>query len=269
MKISRKLSLFLAGVAVLFLALANALIEETHAVVDSYDELLKTPIKQSDLARVTQVEFKKQVQEWKDILLRGHDSDDLAKYTKQFHEEEARVRDNALALGGLVQDPEAKRLIGEFIAGHETLGRKYQEAYQMYVGSGFDFKAADKIVRGMDRPPTTLFDGVVARLTAQVEQSARAQRALASHKQMLALAITGGIFAVLAVASFGVVHNVASRLGHLKTISDKLANGDVAGLAIEIGGKDEIAEFGQSLKGIHTEIEDLAAARVAGSVGPC
>jgi methyl-accepting chemotaxis protein len=269
MKISLKLSLFLAGVAVLFLALANALIEETHAVVDSYDELLKTPVKQADLARVTQVEFKKQVQEWKDILLRGHDPDDLAKYTRQFREEEARVRENALGLGKLVQDPEAKRLIAEFIAGHEALGKKYEEAYGSYVGGGFDFRAADKIVRGMDRQPTTLFDGVVARLTAQVEESARTQRALASHKQMLALAITGGIFAVLAVASFGVVYNVSSRLGHLKTISDKLAKGDVAGLAIEVGGKDEIAEFGQSLKGIHDEIEELAASRVAGSIGPC
>jgi len=268
MKISLKLSLFLAGVAILFLALANALIEETQAVVDSYDELLKTPIKQADLARVTQVEFKKQVQEWKDILLRGHEPGDLAKYTQQFHDEEARVRDNALALGGLVHDPEAKRLIGEFIAGHEALGRKYEEAYRTYVGGGFDFKAADRIVRGMDRPPTTLFDGVVARLTAEAEESARAARALASHKQMLALAITGGIFAVLAVASFIVVYSVSSRLGHLKTISDKLANGEVAGLAIDIGGKDEIAEFGQSLKGIHSEIEDLAAARVAGSSAP-
>lgn len=269
MKISLKLSLFLAGVAVLFLALANALIEQTRTVIDSYDALLEMPVKQADLARVTQVEFKKQVQEWKDILLRGHDASDLAKYTEQFHEEEGRVRDDAVALGKQVQDPEAKRLIGEFLAAHQALGQKYGEAYRAYVGSGFDFKAADRIVRGMDRAPTNLFDQVVARLTAQAASSVRAQQALASHKQMVAIAIAGGLFAVLALASFIVVHNVSTRLGHLKRISDKLARGEVAGLAIEIGGQDEIGQFGQSLKGIHDEIEDLASARIDRTSGPC
>jgi hypothetical protein len=39
------------------------------------------------------------VQEWKDILLRGHNADDLlAHYTKQFHDKETQVRAEAGAL---------------------------------------------------------------------------------------------------------------------------------------------------------------------------
>ena len=264
MKISLKLTLFLAGVVVLFLGLADALIGQTRTLVGRYDDLLRTSVRQADLARVTQVDFKKQVQEWKDILLRGHKPEDLAKYTKQFHDAEARVRANVLTLSGQLQDPTAARLLGEFMATHDALGKKYREAYDVYVDSGFDFKAADRIVRGMDRPPTNLFDQLVARLAATVAQSVLEQQELAARKQMLALGATGGCLLLLTVGGLIVVLNVSSRLACLKLISDKLAQGEIAGLAIDIGGKDEVGEFGRSLKGIQAEIEELAAVRGGG-----
>jgi len=261
MKISIKLTVFFAGVVVVFVGLADALIGQTQTLVAGYDDLLKTSVAQADLARVTQVTFKKQVQEWKDILLRGHTPADLAKYTKQFRDAEARVREDSVALSKQVRDPQARRILTEFAAAHDALGEKYQEAYDTFLATGFDFKAADKIVRGMDRKPTDLFDGVVARLAAQVEQSVRTQQAVVAHKQMVALAITGVALLVLTLGGFAVVYSVTSRLGCLKLVSDKLARGEIGGLAIDIAGHDEVGEFGQSLRGIHDAIEDLAASK--------
>jgi len=266
MKISLKLTLFVAGVVVLFVGLTDALIGQTQALVASYDRLLKTSVKQADLARVAQVDFKKQVQEWKDILLRGHNPEDLAKYTKQFREAAARVHENSVALGRQLQDPSAIQLLAEFVARHDALGKKYQEAYDTYVQGGFDFKGADKIVRGMDRQPTDLFDQVVGRLAAQAEQSVRAQQEVAEHKQTLALALVGGGLLFLTVAGLLVVYSVTSRLGCLKLISDRLAKGEIAGLAIDVGGEDEVGEFGQSLKGVHAAIEELATAKTGHTV---
>jgi methyl-accepting chemotaxis protein len=265
MKISLKLTLFLAGVVVLFVGLADALIGQTRSLVASYDELLKTSIKQADLARVTQVDFKKQVQEWKDILLRGHNPEDLAKYGTLFREAEARVHENSVALGKQLQDPAAIQLLAEFVVRHDVLGKKYQEAYDTYVQGGFDFKAADKIVRGMDRQPTDLFDQVVARLVAQAALSVKAQQEVAAHKQVLALAIAGGCLLLLTVGGLLVVYSVTSRLACLKLISDKLAQGEIAGLAIDIGGTDEVGEFGQSLRGVHAAIEELATMKTGHS----
>ena len=252
----------------LFLGLADALIGQTQSLVASYDELLKTSVMQADLARVTQVDFKKQVQEWKDVLLRGHNPDDLAKYSKQFHEAEAKVQEDSAALGKQLQDPAAIRLLAEFVARHDALGKKYQEAYDTYVAGGSDFKAADKIVRGMDRQPTNLFDQVVAELAAQTERSVKAQREVAARKQMLVLAIVGGCLLLLTMGSVLVVLSVSSRLGCLKLISDKLAKGEIAGLAIDIGGNDEVSEFGHSLKGVQAEIEELATAKTGHSATP-
>jgi len=265
MKISLKLTLFFSGVVVLFIGLADALISQNRALVSGYDDLLNTAIQPADLARVTQVDFKKQVQEWKDILLRGHDPQDLAKYTQQFHDAETRVRDQALALSRQVRDPEVARLLGEFLARHADLGKKYQEAYGVYAGGDFDFKAADRIVRGMDRPPTDLFDQVVSRLSATAGESRQRLQASAAHKQLLALAVTGGCLLLLCAGGLFVVLSVSRRLACLKEISDHLAKGELAGLAIDINGDDEVGEFGRSLQGIHGAIADLAAAKGGGS----
>ena len=47
-----------------------------------------------------QVSFKKQVQEWKNILLRGSDYEQYQKYSKGFHGEETFVREEATKLQG-------------------------------------------------------------------------------------------------------------------------------------------------------------------------
>lgn len=268
MRISVKLSLFLAGITVLFIGLADALIGETRTLAAGYEDLMKTQVRQSDLARVAQVDFKKQVQEWKDILLRGHNPADLDKYTGLFRDAEVRVHENALALSKQIQDPSARQLMADFVIAHEALGRKYQEAYETYVGGGFDFKAADRSVRGMDRQPTDLFDRAVAKLAEQVQQSLHAQQQAVSRKQLLILVVAGAFLLVLTGGGFVVVQNVSSRLRCLKLVSDRLAKGEVAGLAIEIGGNDEVGEFGRSLQGVHDAIEELATARLGSPVPP-
>ena len=267
MKISTKLGILFGGMLLLIAGMAVIFLSEMSQLTDRYDALLAGEVHRADQARVMQLSFKKQVQEWKDILLRGHRPEDLTKYTQHFREAEAKVRDETLALSRQVRAPAAARLLGEFMARHDLLGKKYQEAYDTYVSSGFDFKAADRIVRGMDRQPTNLFDELVARLVANVQRSATAQQAIAAHKQLIALAITGACLLLLTAGSLIVVLNVSSRLACLKQISDRLAQGEIAGLAIDIDGSDEVGEFGRSLKGVRAAIEDLATSRTGGPVG--
>jgi len=56
-----------------------------------------------DLARSAQVEFKKQVQEWKDLLLRGgNDQATYDKYLQNFFSEEAATQQNLQGLRQLL-----------------------------------------------------------------------------------------------------------------------------------------------------------------------
>jgi methyl-accepting chemotaxis protein len=260
MKISSKLTIFFVAVLILFAFLCISLVSQVRLVSDGYDGLLSSPIPDMDAARVIQVQFKKQVQEWKDILLRGHTPDDLAKYTKQFHDDEALVQSGAKALAARVADPDAKSLLEQFLAAHLKLSESYKTAYDAYVGGNADFKAADKIVRGQDRPPTDLFDAVVARLDARVKASVEAQRTAVHQNLVFAVGLSAALLLVLSIMGFITIRSVLVRLAGLKKVSDHLARADIEGLVIDISGKDEIGEFAESMKGVHAAITELLSA---------
>lgn len=246
MKISTKLSLFYVAVLAVFCLLALALTMVLHSVSAGYDALLNTRVRQIDQARMAQVDFKKQVQEWKDILLRGHNPDDLATYTKQFRAMETQVRAEAQALSLQVQDAEAKQLLQRFLAADLTLSQKYQLAYDTFVAGNADFKAADKIVRGQDRPPTDLFDQVVQRLDTVVQESIQAQTKAATQGRNLALGIAGGLVVLIGVVGFFLVRDIVDRVARLKAVSDRLALADISGLAIDVSGPMKLRRLAEA-----------------------
>lgn len=51
--------------------------------------------------------------------------------------------------------------------------------------------------------------------------------------------------------------NITSRVNKLKTISDRLAKGDIEGLQVDISGNDEIGQFGESFKGVLAAFNEL------------
>ena len=257
MKISSKLIGLSLGSVVVVAGLAVTLVGELKSVSTGYNNLLQGSVRQAEAARMTQVDFKKQVQEWKDILLRGHNADDLAKYTGQFHEQEAKVKTEARALAGSVEDPLTRQLLNEFLVADDKLSANYQTAYSAYVKGKFDFKAADKIVRGQDRPPTDLFDKVVEQLNTRVTTMVAAQEAAAIEVRNTALILAGALLVLVSLIGFIVVRGVLTRLGRLKAVSDRLAKADIEGLSIDISGNDEVGEFGQSMKGVAAAIEEL------------
>jgi methyl-accepting chemotaxis protein len=257
MKIASKLHLFYLAVLIVFCLTALALAADLQSVSNGYNAVLNSPVRQMEEARIVQLNFKKQVQEWKDILLRGHNPDDLAKYTRQFHEKEGLVREGAKALSLEVEDPAAKQLLEQFLQAHSALSQKYQAAYGAYLAGNSDFKAADNLVRGQDRAPTDLFDQVAQRLDDRAKQSIAAQTEAAVRARNLAFAISGVLLLLLGGMGLWLVQDILGRLGRLKLVSDQLARADLSGLTLDVSGHDEIAEFGSSLKGVHAAIEEL------------
>jgi methyl-accepting chemotaxis protein len=257
MKITTKLGLLFAGMIIVFVLLGVTLLAQMKLVSNGYDAVLASPVRDIDAARVVQVNFKKEVQEWKDTLLRGHNPADLAKYGKQFHQEQAAVRAGAVALSQSVEDEEAHKLLLQFIAADDVMNAKYARAYDVYVAGNADFKAADALVRGQDRAPTDLFDKVVQRLDARVKSTVAAQQVSVRRNQTLALGISAGLLCLLGLLGFLVVSSIVRRLAALRGVSRRLANADVEGLSIDISGKDEIGEFGESMKGVRAAIEEL------------
>ena len=115
-----------------------------------------------------------------------------------------------------------------------------------------------------------MFDKVVARLDTRVQESIQAQAHAARRGRNRSLGIASGLLALIGVVGLfdGSKHRFG-RLSRLKAVSDRLAAADISGLTIDVEGRDEIAVFGSSLKGVHAAIEELlqmAAAETAAKI---
>jgi methyl-accepting chemotaxis protein len=178
---------------------AGALLWQLRSVNATYDGMLsRHEVRHQDRARVMQVAFKVQVQEWKNLLIRGRKSDQFDKYEKAFTEEETSVQAQAQALLKDVSDPEARKILGEFAQAHVKMGQAYHAAMaQFRATNGKDESGADALVKGQDRAPTESLDRLAARLQQHVDEMRVATSRDVSRSVLVNGVVLGVLFAVV------------------------------------------------------------------------
>jgi methyl-accepting chemotaxis protein len=144
-----------------------------------------------------EINFKKQVQEWKDTLLRGKKPEALEKHWTAFQQREAEVRGVAETLSRSIADAEAAQLVAQFLAAHKSMGDAYRRGLQEFKDHDFDSAAGDKAVAGIDRAPTELLGKAKQRLlalaqSAAVDAKAEAHRTTWITILLLSLATAAG-----------------------------------------------------------------------------
>ena len=142
--------------------------------VQSYANLIEGPLHTSQLIDEANLQFKVQVQEWKNVLVRGKQPADRDKYWKQF---EDRQRDVQSILGELAGqkglDSQLKSRIERLRDEHRQLGAAYQKGRDAYIAAGADPTAGDNAVKGVDRATSDQMSALVSELRKQgTEQSA-------------------------------------------------------------------------------------------------
>gem|GEM_PF-1454883 len=100
-----------------------------------------------------QVGFKTQVQEWKNVLLRGKSKSDREKYWSKFLAQEKNVKETVKKLRDGDTTNHLTEVLDKFTSSHESLGREYRNAYDLYRNSGYSSARGDRAVRGIDREP--------------------------------------------------------------------------------------------------------------------
>lgn len=166
---TRRLVVLLGLTWLVLLGCLGGILHRLVVISNSYEQMFTAEMRQKDLSRQTQVAFKKQVQEWKDMLLRGRDAEDLARYTSNFLARQAETAELAERLHREAV-PELRALVEQFQAAHRQVGRNYEKARVAYQTSGAEgYRTADHMVRGQDRPLTELIDEIVAGLDRRVE----------------------------------------------------------------------------------------------------
>ncbi|NUQ72296.1 MAG: methyl-accepting chemotaxis protein [Polyangiaceae bacterium] len=221
-----------------------------------------------DAARSGQVHFKKQVQEWKNVLLRGHEPDAYREHLASFNDE-ARATE-----ASLTQLREQMRRAGlavehvdHLLASHRALGAQYREALKDFTPEMPRAHAVvDAKVRGIDREPTNEMDDLVTRIeqrraeiSARIEANsdglfARAQRLLTATAAVSTLAAA----VLMLLVSRSIVAPVRRMSAHLKEMAE--GKGDLtrrlAGLStreiIDMG--EQFNQFVETLSRIVADI---------------
>jgi methyl-accepting chemotaxis protein len=158
----------LSGSLLAILLIALACFHFLSNGVQSYSQLIAGPLHTSQLIDEANLQFKVQVQEWKNVLLRGKQPADLAKYWSQFEE---RQRDVQNILGELAGqkgiEANLKSRIERLREAHRQLGAAYQKGRDAYVAAGGDPSAGDAAVKGVDRATSEQMSALVAELREQ------------------------------------------------------------------------------------------------------
>jgi hypothetical protein len=154
-----KVLLLVATVMTVAIGVGVASLSRVYATIQDLDRIQREDFEtQSALLRAS-VAFKQQVQEWKNVLLRGKDGAALEKHWKAFEEDERNVaiEIKGRALGHAPRRP--ARGARQGARGHKAAGEGYRAGPRHVQASGADPFAGDKAVTGIDRPLTaTLAD---------------------------------------------------------------------------------------------------------------
>lgn len=210
-------AMVVAGGAIGVAGLRNALShyqQDVRAMQDSATSVLHI-----------QTQFKIQVQEWKDVLLRGKDPQKLDKYWKGFQEKEALVDREAGALAANLPDGKAKQKVEEFLAAHQKMAAGYRNGLAAFTQANGDPYVGDKAVTGIDRGPTALLDEAEKEIklqAAQVSASADHVARIGMISGLIAILITlgGGFFVFEVLIRKSIINPTKALVAELQRLAD-------------------------------------------------
>jgi methyl-accepting chemotaxis protein-1 (serine sensor receptor) len=223
-----------------------------------------------DAARSAQVEFKIQVQEWKNILLRGGDAAAFQRYREAFVASGAQTRKELKGLqammGALKLDTAP---VEHALQAHDALGVSYLAALQKYDGARADSaQTVDALVKGMDREPTRQIDAIVAAigkqshsLMAQMKEQDDAAHRSASIVMLATVLVT---LVVGSVTVWWLIRSITVPLGAAVGIAQQVAAGDLRDVVAD-GSRDEIGDLLRALKAMSGNLAAIVGRVRAGT----
>jgi len=223
--------------------------------VKTFDETSQVSVGQERLVRDMTVEFKRQVQEWKDVLLRGKDPALLDKHWAAFIQREAAIEKSGGKLAQEIADAKARDIVAQFLKAHKEMGEAYRRGLQAYKSAGADYAAGDAAVKGMDRAPTELLEKAAHEIQNNAELAM--QDGFSTARRAITISIATMLIA-LALAWAGVmwlVRTITDPIKELVGALEATSSGDFSRRL----STDRHDELGLLVKGYNRMADELAA----------
>lgn len=214
-----------------------------------------------DISRAAQAEFKLQVQEWKNVLLRGHDPKLYKKYWKGFEKQEVIVRAHLKKLIPIFKEFNLKeKMVVDAIDANIELGKQYRSALKLYhkgiIQSTFQ---VDKAVRGIDRKPTDDIDNIVDYIHEfQISEMKKIQEETKLiHDISLVISSVIGVLAVLLlfISAKIIIDSINKPILHTIKIFNKIGREKLKNKIIT-SRRDEIGDLWRALNDMQMKIRE-------------
>ena len=214
------------------------------SALDNSQSLISGPISLSqELDQVT-IDFKTQVQEWKNVLLRGKDPAALDKHWSAFEQLERNIQEH---LDGIIknnsQDGVLSVKISRLKDEMKLLGNNYRKGKAAYIESGFDSAAGDAAVKGIDRAASTQLAELVELM--QKKASGESERLVGEAAQATTISSISLVlifFAVLAISVWLLSNRLIKPIQDLTRNIDQLAHGNFSQRA-DTSRTDELGQL--------------------------
>ncbi|TBU77015.1 methyl-accepting chemotaxis protein [Phytopseudomonas daroniae] len=253
-----QLVLLIGGALVLMLLIALAGFALLSRQLDGYQALLGDPLEEARQVDATNLAFKIQVQEWKNVLLRGADETQRNRYWQQFQEEEGRVQTQIGHLIETAGSAELRQRLSELRRAHAEMGQAYRRGYEAFVAAGFSAQAGDAAVKGIDRATTEQLSALVNELHERSQASAMQLSEIAQRSVLFGSLAMLGLGVLLALFSAWLVNRrITTPLLQATGQLDLLSRGQF-GERLSEGREDEVGRLAQAANRLREFMQTLS-----------
>ncbi|OIR01646.1 methyl-accepting chemotaxis protein CtpH [mine drainage metagenome] len=139
------------------------------------DNKLNSATDQNTAIHNIQVDFKNEIQQWKDLLLRSTSRDTLNSNWSSFEALFQKVAAEAQDIIRQSESPAVSDQVKAFVDAHEANHELYRSGAELLMKNGFDPRPADTFVRGIDHP---LLEHLEAAEASMIEDKKRINKTL-------------------------------------------------------------------------------------------
>ncbi len=200
--------------------------------------------------------FKTQVQEWKNVLLRGGDEKQLERYWTSFTKTEQDVARLGRELLDDLSPGKARGLVEEFLQEHQKMGAGYRRGLEAYKSAGFNSAAGDQAVSGMDRGPARLIDEASKQIAEDAKVIAGDAHAQADQAVTVSIVLVLMVCVISVGLSVWLTRSLVRPIAQAVAHTEEIARGNLA-VEIQARGHDELADLLRSLDTMRIALVDV------------
>ncbi len=230
----------------------------TNNTINVYDSLIHHDVKHERAINHLLIDFKTQIQEWKNTLLRGHDNEQRTQHWARFQQLEDKIQAEGEELLSSLSEGESKRLLKQFLSSHREMGGAYQRGFDTFVSSSYDQTAGDAAVKGIYHKPANN----LAEAAKLIEDAAKVH-SVETTNSALSNANFSLIVLIIAIIAFSVLTimliNSAIVIPSRKLIwnIEQISQGDLSG-DIDIQREDELGKLADAARALQAFLGNIA-----------